>query len=90
MASNPALEILTEGLSILTKQDQERREELTRRLQKQEKLTEEEEDWLDHEGNHVDEQRALNALKEAPDYDAALKQLGKEDQGGSVTQRWLY
>lgn len=63
------------GLQKLTDATREKKEAIQRRLSRSEKISREEEDWLDNEANHVDEQALVHALQEAPSYDAAFNKL---------------
>ncbi|KAF8268016.1 hypothetical protein EI94DRAFT_1801026 [Lactarius quietus] len=70
-AKNP-LDILKRGLFLLKKRYVARKAELQA---KWDKLTAEDEHWLDHEANLVDEDLVLEALEPASDYERSVSQL---------------
>jgi hypothetical protein len=72
MASKP-LDILKKGLSEFTKTIQARKEELCGKLARRESISSSDEHWLDNAANTVDEQRVLDALEAALDYDRGVE-----------------
>ncbi|RPD82937.1 hypothetical protein L226DRAFT_529056 [Lentinus tigrinus ALCF2SS1-7] len=73
---------LRKALSLLEKQVASRKACLEASLAKKETLTPEDEAWLDHDANLVDERYALDVLSCAPNHDAALAELTLEQKGG--------
>ena len=67
MAPNP-IATLKKGLVEFSKKIKARKDKLTDKLAKNEKISDDDEHWLDHEANMVDEQRVLDALEAASDY----------------------
>ncbi|TEB29371.1 hypothetical protein FA13DRAFT_1815173 [Coprinellus micaceus] len=85
MPTPSPLEILQKGFDVLKRKHDKKRKELTAKAKK-EKLTEEEESWLDFEGNVVDEQRMLLTMTEAESYEKGLEGLSAEDKMGLDTR----
>ncbi|KAG6839170.1 hypothetical protein C0991_011817, partial [Blastosporella zonata] len=54
-----ALETLQKGLSSLKKQIKTRRDSLLKQLSEKQTISDADANWLDHEGNPVDEERVL-------------------------------
>ena len=80
MSSKP-LETLSKGLAKLVKSVKEKRDDLNTKLSKKITISAADEEWLDNEGNTVDEQHIFDTLKAATNYEKALEQLdesGKE------------
>ncbi|RPD53203.1 hypothetical protein L227DRAFT_405175 [Lentinus tigrinus ALCF2SS1-6] len=71
---------LRKALSLLEKQVASRKACLEASLAKKETLTSEDEAWLDHDANLVDERYALDVLSCAPNHDAALAELTLEQK----------
>jgi predicted negative regulator of RcsB-dependent stress response len=69
------LEVLKKGLALLSKRIQARKKDLNKRLARQERISEADEEWLDNEGNTVAAQCVVDILASTPDYEEALKQL---------------
>ena len=83
MAAAPsALQILHKGLTIYISQIKDRREVLIAKLSRKETLSPADEEWLDNVGNTVDEQRILDILDDASDYERGMKRL---DENGKAT-----
>jgi hypothetical protein len=61
MAKKP-LDVIKRGLHKLKSQFQDRRKDLLARLSRKEKLSPEDEEWLDHDANLVDEEALVDAL----------------------------
>jgi hypothetical protein len=80
MARKP-LDILKEGLGKFSKSIKARKDELNAKLSRKETISSTDEWWLDHEANTVDEQRILDALEAAPDYESGLAQLDEAGKG---------
>jgi hypothetical protein len=78
--SKLALGILLRGLQKLKKDVEERRERLQKELKAKQKISEEDEAWLDGAGNLVDEERVIQLLKDAADYEKGLEQLSNGDR----------
>ncbi|KAF8256938.1 hypothetical protein EI94DRAFT_1709902 [Lactarius quietus] len=76
------LDVLKQGLSQLKKRYEAKKKVLTAKWQS---LTAEEEHWLDHEGNLVDEQHVLDTLEAASDYECAVLQL--DDAGKALVKK---
>ena len=58
-----------------------RKDNLTDKLAKNEKISDDNEHWLDHEANTVDEQRDLDALEAASDYEKEIGRLDENSKG---------
>ena len=63
------------GLKTLRKQTDSRKLKIQADLNAQKRITESDEAWLDGEGNLVDEERVINLLENASDYDQGFKSL---------------
>ena len=74
------LDTIKKGLNILREQTRERKTKLNADLQAKKKLSEEDEQWLDGEGNLVDEERIVDLLERASDYKESLAQLDSNDK----------
>ena len=68
MASNP-ISTLKKGLAQFSKKIKACKDKLMDMLAKNEKISDDDKHWLDHEANTVDEQRVLDILKAASDYE---------------------
>ena len=66
---------LKKGLGLLENEVKTRKEDILGRLHHQEKVTDEESDWLDNAGNLVDEEHLIMALEVAKDFDNAINKL---------------
>lgn len=80
MTSPSVLETLKMGFSKLKTRFERRRNALTTRLGRKEKLSAEEEDWLDKEANLIDEQHLIDKLDTASDIDRGLERLDSQDK----------
>ena|ERR1700726_370572 len=69
------LEVLKKGLKILQKQVKAKKEKLQAQLAQKKSISSQDERWLDHEANLVDEQRILEALEKASDFEKSLEEL---------------
>jgi hypothetical protein len=74
MASKP-LDILRKGLEVLTNRIKLRKDALQAKLAEAKSISSEDEQWLDYDANLVDEQRVLEALEDAPDYEEGIARL---------------
>jgi len=84
MALKP-LEVLKKGLNILKNQVKARKETLQARLAARQSISSQDEIWLDHNVNLVDEQQVLTALEDASDYERGFERLDDAQKG--VVQR---
>ena len=75
------LEVLRKGLKILKKQFKAKKEALQAQLAEKKSISSQDEQWLDHDANLVDEQQALEALENASDYERGFARLGGEQKG---------
>ncbi|KAL4062797.1 hypothetical protein V8B97DRAFT_1877376 [Scleroderma yunnanense] len=73
------LDTIKKGLNILREQIHEQKTRLKADLQAKKKLSEQDEQWLDGEGNLVDEEHIVDLLKRASDYERSLTQLNSND-----------
>ncbi|KAF9501872.1 hypothetical protein BDN71DRAFT_1438594 [Pleurotus eryngii] len=80
MAKKP-LDILKEGLAKLKDRVKARKKNLLARLQKKEKISDADEQWLDHDANLVDEEAIIDALEKASDYERGLTRLTPHQKG---------
>ncbi|KAH0835792.1 hypothetical protein J3R83DRAFT_9638 [Lanmaoa asiatica] len=73
--------LLKKGLKKLWDQTQDRKVALEAALKANQPISDADEEWLDYgAGNLVDEERLVDELEKASDYDNALKNLGQQDQ----------
>lgn len=79
------LEILKNGLSKFKKTIQVRKDELNGKLAWKETISSSDEHWLDNEANIVDEQRILEALESASDYERGFEKL--DDKGKAIIKK---
>jgi hypothetical protein len=79
------LDILKNALSKLKKSTEKRRKALLDLLSKKEKLSDTDEDWLDTGGNLVDEQRVIEELDTASDFERGVQRLS--DNGRAALGR---
>jgi hypothetical protein len=68
MSKNP-LDVLKKGLSKLKDSIEERKDNLLACLNRKEKISDEDEEWLDNAGNVVDEEAVVDLLENASDYE---------------------
>ena len=80
MTPNP-IATLKKGLAEFSKKIKARKDKLTDKLAKNEKISDEDEHWLDHEANMVDEQRVLDTLEAASDYEREVGRLDENSKG---------
>ena len=81
------LEVLKKGLNILQRQVKAWKEKLQASLAERKSISSQDEQWLDNEANLVDEQRILEALENASDYERGLQRLD-DTQKGMVRKLW--
>lgn len=74
MALKP-LEVLRKGLKILKNQVKVKKETLQAQLATNKSISSQDEKWLDHEANLVDEEQVLEVLENASDYERGLERL---------------
>jgi len=74
MASKP-LDSLKKGLANFSKQIKDRKDGLNAKLLRRETISSDDEEWLDHEANTINEQRILDELEAASDYERGLEKL---------------
>ncbi|KAF8218482.1 hypothetical protein L208DRAFT_1350977 [Tricholoma matsutake] len=74
MGKNP-LQVLKGGLSKLKETVKKWKESLLLWLQEWQKISSEDEDWLNQEANFVDEEALIDILENASDYKCALSML---------------
>ena len=86
MAPYP-ISTLKKGLAQFSKKIKARKDKLMDMLAKNEKISDDDEHWLDHEANTVDEQHVLDILEAASDYE---KEVGRLDANskGFVKKLW--
>ena len=82
-----AVSILKKGLKKLQDQTRDRKVTLEAALKAHEPISEIDEEWLDNAGNLVDEERLVDKLDKALDYESALKKLAPREQ--SIVQRLM-
>lgn len=85
MAPTP-LDTLKKGFNRLSDMINDKRNLLVAKLSCKEAISPSDADWLDQEGNTVDEQRILDTLESASDYERAVDLL---DENGKVIVRKL-
>lgn len=81
------VDLLKKGLKKLQDQTHARKGALEAALKANQPISEADEEWLDHTGNLVDEERIVNMLEHASDYACALAQLNAQDK--LIVQRLL-
>jgi hypothetical protein len=74
MAKTP-LKVLKKGLSILQQQVKAKKAQLEAKLRRDEKISDADEEWLDGNGNIVDEECVVEVLETASDYERRLQHL---------------
>jgi hypothetical protein len=84
MAKSNPLDVLRRGLKALQKRHASRREKLLAQV-KAKTISSEDEYWLDHDGNAVEETQVLDILERASDYEKAYAQL--DDKLKAAVQR---
>jgi hypothetical protein len=79
MALRP-LEVLQKGLDILKNRVKAKKEALQARLAEAKSISSQDEQWLDHDANLVDEQQVLEVLEDASDYEHGLARLDSKQK----------
>ena len=69
------IDMLKKGLKALRKQNEARKLKIQADLDAQKSITESDEEWLDGEGNLVDEELVIDLLENASDYDEGFAPL---------------
>ena len=69
------LEVLRKGFNVLQGQFRAQKEKLQTQLAERKPISSEDEKWLDHEANLVDEEQVLEILEKASDYERGLGRL---------------
>jgi hypothetical protein len=80
MVSNP-LEVLRKGLKTLHDQVKAKKEQLQAQLAEGKSIPLQDAEWLDGEANLVDEDRVLEALEKASNYEQGLEGLDEGQRG---------
>jgi len=78
------LDNLKKGFSKLSQRVKKKTDDLYAKLSQQEAISSADEQWLDGEGNTVDEQRILDILESASDYEQGVAQL--DDNGQAIVK----
>jgi GAF domain-containing protein len=84
MALKP-LEVLRKGLKIFENRVKAKKEALQAQLAERKSISSQDEQWLDHDANLVDELRVLEALEDASDYERGFARL--DDEQNNVVRR---
>ena len=74
------LDILKKGLSSLRDQVKACKDDILAQLQRKERISDEDEHWLDNNANHVEEEAIIHALETASDYDCGLEHLSSQQK----------
>ena len=74
------VEILEKGLSKLQNQICDQKAHLQACLQAGQSISDRDEEWLDHNGNLVDEEQLVDDLDNTSDYDQRLKGLSSSEK----------
>ncbi|KIK79334.1 hypothetical protein PAXRUDRAFT_16383 [Paxillus rubicundulus Ve08.2h10] len=74
------VDVLKEGLSKLHNQIWDRKTKLEIELKAGQIISEADQDWLDGDGNLVDDERVVEALDNASDYEQGLEGLNSQDK----------
>ena len=85
MAPTP-LDTLKKGFNRLSETINDKRRTLVAKLSRKEAISSSDADWLDQDGNTVDERRILDTLESASDYERAVEIL---DENGKAIVRKL-
>jgi hypothetical protein len=80
MALKP-LEVLKKGLKVLKNRVKVRKETLQAQLAARKSISSQDESWLDHDADLVDEQQALEVLEDASDYERGFERLDEAQKG---------
>jgi hypothetical protein len=79
------LDTLKKGFKQLSARINDKRCKLVARLSRKEAILSSNADWLDQDRNTVDEQRILDTLESASDYERAVEQL--DENGRAIVQK---
>ena len=74
------IDVLWKGLKKLEDQHKDQKEKLLAMLKAKRMISKDDQDWLDGAANLVDEERVVEALESATDYDGAVHTLNARDQ----------
>ena len=74
------METLKKGLKQLKAQHKERREHLLAELNARRTISESDQDWLDGAANLVDEERLVETMENAVDYDSGVAVLNPRSE----------
>ncbi|KAF8136569.1 hypothetical protein EV363DRAFT_742552 [Boletus edulis] len=74
------IDALKKGLIKLCDQIRERKEHLTAELRIGAPISDADQEWLDGEGNLIDEERVVEALDGASNYELSFERLSEEDK----------
>jgi hypothetical protein len=74
------LNVLRKAFSKLKKSFEKRRKDLLDRLARREKLTDDDENWLDNDGNLVTEERVIDTLDAASDFERGVERLSDDEK----------
>ena len=75
------LDILRKGLKTLTDRVKIKKEALQARVAECQSISSQDERWLDHDANLVDEQQVLEILEDASDYERGFARLDEQQKG---------
>ena len=75
------LEVLQKGLQILKNRVKAKKEALQTQLAEKKSISSQDEQWLDHNANLVDEQQVLKVMENASDYEQGFVGLDDEQKG---------
>jgi hypothetical protein len=78
--SRDPLHVLQKGLLKLKNSVKGRKDTLLECLRRGEKISDEDEEWLDNAGNLVDEEAVVDLLKSASNYENGLAQLNSQQK----------
>jgi len=84
MAPKP-LKVLRKGLAKFTATIEAHKKELSAKLDRMETISSSDEHWLDNDANTVDEQRVLDTLESASDYEQGLERL--DEDGKAIVKK---
>ena len=74
------IKVLKKGLARLHDQIQERKGKLDIELKASRPISEVDQDWLDGDGNLVDEEKVVETLDSASDYERGLNRLDSQEK----------
>jgi hypothetical protein len=75
-----SVDVLKKGLSSLRNHIKACKYDILARLQRKERISDEDEHWLDNDANHIEEEAVINALETASDYDHGLERLDSQQR----------